>query len=97
MQNSTLPATAGVEKKLLVAFGPCHVAGPHSKSLKSSFTGDANHSFHGFLVQRCVADDAALSHLALLKLELRLNQDQKICAGSCQWRNGRQHLCRGDE
>ena len=70
---------AGMEQKLLVPFRAR--IGLSMMRSESEFLHRALHAFAGSLVQRRIANDAALTHLALAHFELRFDQYNHLPAG----------------
>jgi hypothetical protein len=63
----------GIQKKFLVPFGAPDRA-IHDRGMKTQFLHGAHHPLTSSLVEWRLANDAALAHLALPNLKLRLDQ-----------------------
>src|ERR1700722_7338442 len=73
--NSTLPASAGVEKKLLIAFGARQMTGAHAEDFEGQLNCRGRNTFDGFLMRLRVADDATFADFALFQFELWFYED----------------------
>src|SRR5215469_11810360 len=89
-----LPAASRVQEKLLVALRSRQPARFHAQNLEPKFARTFRHAVDRLLMQRRVAHNPALSHLALFQFELWLDQNQEIRARRRDRRNRRQHLRR---
>src|SRR5579862_6244147 len=88
---------ASVQKKFAISFRAFYAAGFHAEHGERGCFGGGAHAGDGFLMQRGIADDAALPDFIAVELELRFDKDQKFGAGRGERRNGRKNLADGDE
>src|ERR1700728_1836390 len=91
------PRPARVQKKLLFPSGARHMAGARAIDFEPCRCSRLRDSVNRFLVQRRLADDAALAHIALFELELRFYQNNKISVRRCQSHDGHEYLADADE
>src|ERR1039458_9549464 len=79
----------GIKQKLLVPFGAGNGAF-HHRGLESDFLHGPVHPFASRPMQQRIANDAALTHLALAHFELRFDQYNHLAVGTEQRLNRRQ-------
>src|SRR5579859_4994404 len=95
--DSTLGDFAGVEKKLLVAFGASEAAWKDAKNFEAKGFCVLFDGCDRFFVERFVFDDAARADVFATEFELGFDKDEENCAGLCNGNSWTKNFCDRDE